>query len=59
DWDHNSKYLRRLFYISSDQIEQWLKYGDVILNDNTAATNYYKMVLSLFLVVDNHLSSRL
>ncbi|CAG8720578.1 2240_t:CDS:2 [Gigaspora margarita] len=33
--------------------------GDVILNDNTAATNHYEMALSLFLEVDNHLSSRL
>ncbi|CAG8645386.1 20382_t:CDS:2 [Cetraspora pellucida] len=43
--------------MSSDQIEQWLKFGDVVLNNNTAATNCYKMVFSLFLIVDNYLSS--
>ncbi|CAG8787492.1 5377_t:CDS:2, partial [Gigaspora rosea] len=32
---------------------------DVVLNDNTCATIRYEMALSLFLVVDNHLSSRL
>ncbi|CAG8783329.1 8153_t:CDS:2, partial [Cetraspora pellucida] len=59
DWDPDSKCLRRLFYMSPDQIERWLKFGDVILNDNTSSTNRYEMALSLFLVVDNHLSSRL
>ncbi|CAG8688277.1 22510_t:CDS:2, partial [Gigaspora rosea] len=36
-----------------------LKFEDVILNDNTAATNRYETALSLFLVVDNYLFSRL
>ncbi|CAG8570500.1 5472_t:CDS:2, partial [Scutellospora calospora] len=45
--------------MSPDQIEQWLKFGDIILNDNTAATNHYEMALSLFLIVDNYLSSYL
>ncbi|CAG8856565.1 16116_t:CDS:2, partial [Gigaspora margarita] len=34
-----------------------LKFEDIILNDNTAATNHYDMALSLFLVVYNYLSS--
>ncbi|RIB16808.1 hypothetical protein C2G38_2246787 [Gigaspora rosea] len=45
--------------MSPDQIERWLKFSDIVLNDNTSATNQYEMALSLFLVVDNHLSSRL
>ncbi|CAG8855885.1 1745_t:CDS:1, partial [Gigaspora margarita] len=45
--------------MSPEQIERWLTFGDVVLNDNTSATNRYEMALSLFLVVDNHLSSRL
>ncbi|CAG8824579.1 583_t:CDS:2, partial [Cetraspora pellucida] len=59
DWNPNSKCLRRLFYMSPDQIERWLEYCDVVLNNNTSATNHYEIALSLFLVVDNHLSSRL
>ncbi|CAG8450494.1 20158_t:CDS:2 [Gigaspora rosea] len=50
-WDPHSKCLRQLFYISPDQIERWLKFGNVILNDNTAATNHYEMALSLFLIL--------
>ncbi|CAG8762210.1 2328_t:CDS:2, partial [Gigaspora rosea] len=46
DWDPHSKCLRRLFYMSPDQIERWLKFGDVILNNNTAATNSYEMALT-------------
>ncbi|CAG8792280.1 739_t:CDS:2, partial [Gigaspora rosea] len=30
DWDPHSKCLRQLFYMSSNQIEQWLKFGDLI-----------------------------
>ncbi|CAG8709493.1 3968_t:CDS:2, partial [Dentiscutata erythropus] len=36
--------------MSSDQIKQWLEFADVVLNDNTSATNRYEMALSLFLV---------
>ncbi|CAG8840854.1 43166_t:CDS:2, partial [Gigaspora margarita] len=46
DWDPHSKCLRRLFYMLSDQIEWWLKFGNVILNDNTATTNHYDMALT-------------
>ncbi|CAG8494454.1 9140_t:CDS:2, partial [Racocetra fulgida] len=45
--------------MSPDQIERWSKYSNVVLNDNTSITNHYEMVLLLFLVVDNYLSSRL
>ena len=45
--------------MSSTQITLWLEYYDVILNDNTAKTNYYQMPLSLFLVVDNNTKSQL
>jgi hypothetical protein len=53
------KRLTRLFWMSPAQITLWLKYHDVILNDNTAKTNRYQMPLSLFLVVDNNTKSRL
>ena len=51
--------LTRLFWMSPAQIALWLEYHDVILNDNTAKTNRYRMPLSLFLVVDNNTRSRL
>jgi len=41
------------------QISLWLKYHNIILNDNTTKTNRYEMPLSLFLVVDNNTRSRL
>ncbi|CAG8714519.1 42108_t:CDS:2 [Gigaspora margarita] len=37
--------------------EDWLKFEDIILNDNTTATNHCNIALSLFLVVDNYLFS--
>ncbi|CAG8798446.1 44902_t:CDS:2 [Gigaspora margarita] len=45
-----------------DADPQWyvqLIFCDIVLNNNTSATNHYEMTLSLFLVVDNHLSSQL
>ncbi|CAG8794878.1 14928_t:CDS:2, partial [Cetraspora pellucida] len=55
DWDPNTKCLHQLFYMSPEQIELWLKFNDVVLNDCTVATNCYKMALSIFLIVDNYL----
>ena len=45
--------------MSPIQINLWLEYHDVILNDNTAKTNHYQMPLSLFLAVDNNTRSHL
>ncbi|CAG8670087.1 43038_t:CDS:2, partial [Gigaspora margarita] len=42
-----------------EQIELWLKFNNVVLNDCTAATNRYEIALSIFLIVDNHLYSRM
>ncbi|CAG8479213.1 6640_t:CDS:2 [Racocetra persica] len=36
-----------------------LKFGDIVLNDNTSATNCYEIVLLLFLVINSYLFSRL
>ncbi|CAG8663204.1 5743_t:CDS:10, partial [Ambispora gerdemannii] len=44
---------------ASQQIVLWLKYYDVILNNNTAKTNCYQIPLSLFLIVDNNTRLRL
>jgi hypothetical protein len=51
--------LTRLFWMSPTQVALWLKYHDVIMNDNTHKTNQYQMPLSLFLAVNNNTRSRL
>ena len=54
-----AKVLRRLFWMSPNQIELWIQYHDVIINDITCKTNRYNMALSLFVIIDNHNCSRL
>ena len=58
DFDE-AKILRRLFWMSPSQIELWIQYHDVIINDITYKTNRYNMALSLFVAIDNHNCSRL
>jgi len=58
DFDE-TKVLRRLFWMSPNQIELWTQYHDVIINDITYKTNRYNMALSLFVAIDNHNCSRL
>jgi hypothetical protein len=54
-----AKVLRRLFWMSPNQVDLWIQYYDVIINDITCKTNRYNMALSLFVVIDNHNCSRL
>jgi len=49
--------LTRIFWMSPAQVVLWLEYHDVVLNDNTAKTNCYQMLLSLFLIIDNNTRS--
>jgi len=58
DFDE-TKALKRLFWMSPNQVELWIKYHDVIINDITCKTNRYDMALSLFVAIDNHNHSRL
>lgn len=51
--------LDKIFWMSPDQVQRWITYHDVILNDNTYKTNQYNMPLSLFIAVDNHFRTRL
>jgi hypothetical protein len=51
--------LTQFFWMNSSQIDLWLEYHDIIMNDNTHKTNCYQMPLSLFLIVDNNTRSRL
>ena len=45
--------------MTSEQIILWIKYHDVIINDNTAKTNMYNMPLSVFVRIDNNGRTRL
>ncbi|EXX66078.1 hypothetical protein RirG_127270 [Rhizophagus irregularis DAOM 197198w] len=51
--------LVRVFWMTPEQIILWIKYHDVIINDNTAKTNMYNMPLSLFVGIDNNGRTRL
>ncbi|RHZ53322.1 hypothetical protein Glove_443g1 [Diversispora epigaea] len=51
--------LTRLLWMSPDQIDLWLKYYDVVVNDNTAKTNQYQMLLGIFIIIDNKCKTRL
>jgi len=57
--DHKTKSLDKLFWMTPNQIQRWITYHDVILNDNTHKTNQHNMPLSLFVAVDNHFRTRL
>ncbi|CAG8809532.1 10293_t:CDS:2, partial [Cetraspora pellucida] len=52
-------HLVRLLWMSSGQVDLWLKYYDVIVNDNTTKTNQYQMPLGIFIVIDNKCKTRL
>ncbi|RHZ75962.1 hypothetical protein Glove_208g167 [Diversispora epigaea] len=51
--------LTRLLWMSPDQIDLWLKYYDVVINNNTAKTNQYQMLLGIFIIIDNKCKTRL
>ncbi|RHZ89158.1 hypothetical protein Glove_18g82 [Diversispora epigaea] len=51
--------LTRLLWMSPDQIDLWLKYYNVVVNDNTAKTNQYQILLEIFIIIDNKCKTRL
>jgi len=54
-----SNELTGLFWMTNQQRnELWPKFRDVIIHDNTAKTNRYEMMLSLFIDVDNNYKTR-
>jgi len=57
--DDTSNRLIGIFWMSPEQREQWSKFYDVIIHDNTARTNKYNYPLSLFILIDNYNKSRL
>ena len=40
--------------MSSVQVAFWLEYYNIVLNNNTAKTNCYQMLFSLFFIIDNN-----
>lgn len=52
DRDTKTNVFRRLFWMSPGQRNLYLRYCDVVLNDNTALSNRFYMPLSTFVVVD-------
>jgi hypothetical protein len=59
DVDETTGCLRRLFWMEPQQRILYLRYSDVVLNDNTSQTNRFNMPLSVFVVVDNNGKSRI
>ncbi|RHZ83105.1 hypothetical protein Glove_99g260 [Diversispora epigaea] len=60
-WEINreTKSLDKVFWMSPEQVQLWMTYHDVILNDNIHKTNQFNMPLSLFTAIDNHFRTRL
>jgi hypothetical protein len=51
--------LTHLFWMSPEQQILWLRYHDVVMHDNTCKTNRYNRPLSIFVVPDNNLKTRI
>ncbi|CAB5209192.1 unnamed protein product [Rhizophagus irregularis] len=57
--DDTSNQLIGIFWMSPEQRERWSKFYDIIIHNNTARTNKYNYLLSLFILIDNYNKSRL
>ncbi|CAB5181640.1 unnamed protein product [Rhizophagus irregularis] len=55
----DDNHLTGFFWMRPSQIELWQKFHDVAINDNTSQINKYRMYLSLTIVIDNHVRSRM
>ncbi|CAG8772278.1 16647_t:CDS:2, partial [Dentiscutata erythropus] len=57
--DPDTNRLQGVFYMKPKQRKLWRRYADIVLNDNTAATNTYCLPLSIFAIVDNNFKSQI
>ncbi|RGB43899.1 hypothetical protein C1646_749110 [Rhizophagus diaphanus] len=57
--DDISNQLIGIFWISPEQRERWSNFYDIIIHNNTARTNKYNYLLSLFILIENYNKSRL
>lgn len=51
--------LKSIFWMSPVQRELYLRYSDVVFNDNTCNTNMFNMPLGTFVIIDNNGSTRI
>ena len=47
-----------MLWMEPQQVELYIRYGSVVVHDNTAKTNIYGLPLSIFVVVDNNYNTR-
>lgn len=59
DFEGVDNRLSRIFWMSPDQKHLWMRFHDVVLNDNTCKTNKYSMPLSIFIIIDSDQRSRI
>ncbi|CAG8824586.1 25154_t:CDS:1, partial [Cetraspora pellucida] len=57
--DSISNRLRGIFWMDPGQRERWIRFSDIIVQDNTAQTNHYNFPLCLFVLIDNHNKTRI
>ncbi|EXX72169.1 hypothetical protein RirG_071800 [Rhizophagus irregularis DAOM 197198w] len=53
-FDVGERRLNSLFWMSSDQVNAYGKYHDIVIIDTTSRTNQFDMILMLVIVVDNN-----
>jgi len=53
-FDSEERRLNSLFWMSSNQINAYERYHDVVIIDTTSKTNQFDMMLMLVIVVDNN-----
>ncbi|CAG8568017.1 635_t:CDS:2 [Gigaspora rosea] len=52
-WDEDNA-LTHLTWMTPDQVENWIKFSDCVVNDITHKTNHYGMALSFFIGFDEN-----
>ncbi|CAG8795668.1 3116_t:CDS:2 [Gigaspora margarita] len=52
-WDDDNA-LTHLLWMKPEQVENWIKFSDSVINDVTHKTNWYGMALSLFVGFDRN-----
>ena len=53
-FDHRERRLNSLFWMSSDQVNAYERYHDIVVVDTTSKTNQFDMILMLIIAVDNN-----
>ncbi|CAG8798638.1 18731_t:CDS:1, partial [Gigaspora rosea] len=52
-WDDNNA-LTKLLWMTPEQVDNWIRFSDCVLNDVTHKTNRYGIALSLFVGFSNY-----